>query len=107
MTPHHTDGTDLKLCIYPTWELRVSGVGVHLCPQEGLLMLALLAHPNASEILLSEVLWPDPDEMPDWWGTALDVIAHRLRQKLLPLGHTIISRAHYYRLEETREALAA
>lgn len=95
----------MKLCIWPQYELRQSPRRVHLARHEGLIMTALLAHREVTIELLMEVLWPDPDSMPDLWYGNLMVRMHHLRRKLEPFGWTIAVRHGFgWRLEDlTRE----
>lgn len=100
----------MKLCIWPVWELREGPLLVHLMPAEGLIMLALLAHREVTMDLLMDVLWPDPDDMPDIWYRSTMVRMSWLRSKLLLFGWTIACRQGFgWRLEEPprEERLAA
>ena len=64
-------------------------------------MTTLLCHREASLELLVEVVWPDPDDMPDLWYRSLMVRLHTLRRKLEALGWTItVRRGFGWRLEE-------
>ncbi|GAA0623434.1 helix-turn-helix domain-containing protein [Thalassospira tepidiphila] len=67
------------------------------------LFVVLANHPNAgirSDIEIAEVLWPDPDDMPDHWASVLQVTVSALRKKLRQVGSEIdictIWRRGYY-----------
>ena len=62
----------MKLCIWPIYELRGYGwLSVPLTDQEGRMMLALLAHREISEKILTEILWPQVFYMPDCWADSM------------------------------------
>ncbi|HEX9768456.1 MAG TPA: hypothetical protein VGA50_04695 [Kiloniellales bacterium] len=82
----------LRLAIWPEYQLRQGDLRAHLCRQEGLVMTALLAHREVRMELITEVLWPDADRMPDQWYRALAVCLTKLRVKLAPFGYTIAAR---------------
>ena len=64
-------------------------------------MTALLAHREVGVELLVDVLWPDPDLMPDLWYRSLAVCLYKLRAKLRPFGLVIVARYSFgWRLEE-------
>ena len=93
----------MKLSIWPHYELRHGALRVPLARQEGLVMTALLAHREVRVDLLMEVLWPDPDRMPDLWYRSLAVCLYKLRRKLLPFGMTVAARYGFgWRLLELR-----
>ena len=74
---------------------------MHLQPSEGLILMALLGNRIASTDLLVEVLWPNPDDMPDYWNESLVCQISKLRRKLKFFGGNI--GAHYgfgWHLEE-------
>ena len=83
----------MKLCIWPVWELhgkiRGAVVRVHLMPQEGLCMVALLSHRIVSRDLIADVLWPDVDKTPDWFHTIFAVRICFLRTALRRFDWTI------------------
>lgn len=54
-----------------------------------LILLALAFNGRTHRDELIEVLWPDPDEMPDWSHEAIGVKIFRLRQKLAAFGYGI------------------
>ncbi len=94
----------MRLCIWPVYELREGLLRVHLTPHEGLLLTALLGHREVPAELLREVLWPDPDLMPDRWYEILVVQLSKLRSKLRRCGWTIAVRHGFgWRLEQMRE----
>ena len=100
----------MKLCIWPVYELREGACRVHLTPYEGLLMTTLLGHREVTVELLMEVLWPDPDLMPDYWYDCLRKHLSRLRKKVRPFGWDIKNRYGFgWHLEELceQERLAA
>jgi len=74
---------DMKLCIWPCWERR-GAKRVHLTAHEGLMMLCLLGNREVTLDLFVNVLWPHPDDMPDWWYRSFVVRLGRLRAKLRP-----------------------
>lgn len=95
----------MKLCIWPRYELRQGALRVPLARQEGLLMTALLAHREVGVELMVEMLWPDPDLMPDLWYRSLAVCLYKLRVKLRPFGAVIVARYGFgWRLEERPRA---
>ncbi|WP_417625179.1 helix-turn-helix domain-containing protein [Paremcibacter congregatus] len=56
------------------------------------LFVVLANHPNAgirSDIEIAEVLWPDPDAMPDYWASVIQVTVAALRKKLRQVGSEI------------------
>ena len=60
-----------------------SGHGrTHLSPQEAQLLYAVMARPLVTWDLASEVMWPDPDDMPDFWLDTLRSVACRLNRRL-------------------------
>ena len=92
---------DVRLCLWPRYALRRGELRVPLARQEGLVMTALLARREVSLDLLVELLWPDPDNMPDLWYRSLAVCLHKLRGKLAPFGLVIAVRYSFgWRLEE-------
>lgn len=73
---------------------------IRLFPQEASLLFVLMFHKEASDELILEVLWPDPDLMPDTWANVIRVTLNNLRAKLQPHGWEIINRFGYgYSLE--------
>ena len=89
---------------WPPYELREGACRVHLTPYEGLIMTALLGRREVTVELLMEVLWPDPDLMPDRWYEILVVQLSKLRGKLRRCGWTIAVRHGFgWRLAQLRE----
>ena len=83
----------MKLCIWPIYELRGYGwLSVPLTDQEGRMMLALLAHREISEKILTEILWPQVFYMPDCWADSMSDCMKRLRRKLAWFNVTIVNR---------------
>ena len=82
---------------------------VHLAPQEGLVMTALLSHREVTAELLMEVLWPDPDDMPDTWHDILKILLSRLRHNLRAFGWVIKNRHGFgwHLVEPNEKRLAA
>lgn len=64
-------------------------------PQEQILLLALMGRPTCTKDLLSEILWPDPDFMPDHWVSLIRLRVHTLRRKINRFGWTISVRYYH------------
>ena len=91
----------MKFAIWPHYELRDGALRVPLTRQEGLIMTTLLTHREVDTGLLMDVLWPDPDKMPDLWYCSLTTCLHKLRTKLRLFRHTIATRWQFgWRLED-------
>jgi hypothetical protein len=100
----------LRLVIWPDWELLAGAARVRLHGKEGRVMLALLGNRLATEDHLCTAVWPAADDMPTAWAKGLGVLLARLREKLRPLGWTIVGRRGFgWSLAETRatERIAA
>ena len=57
-----------------------------LSPQECDLLFALMAHPFLSHEKLCDIMWPDPDQMPDTWANVIRKVMCVLRQALRHVG---------------------
>lgn len=58
-------------------------------------LFALMAQPLVTREQMMEVMWPDPDEMPDWCFSNIGAQLCKLRKNLRPAGWDI--RARYGR----------
>ena len=58
----------------------------NLSPQQSTIVLAVMCRPRVSHDQLSEIVWPDADEMPDAWQEHLNVLITGARRKLKPHG---------------------
>ena len=59
---------------------------VPLAPLEAVLLLTVAGHRLATEEILMEALWPDPDDMPDYWADQINVRVCALRKSLKQVG---------------------
>ena len=72
------------------YELRESDIDKDcLTFQQGLLLETLLEHGECRMAFLSEILWPDPDDLPDGWSSCISSIAYGLGNKLKKRGWVI------------------
>ena len=72
----------------------------HLRPQEAELLFALMNERRISAGDAIELLWPTPDDEPEWAAESLRVYCCRIRRALEPFGWTIRSVWHFgYSLE--------
>ena len=81
-----------RLRLFPAPALVVDGKAKRLSPQQARLLLALMGRPLLARDMVSEVLWPDPDLMPNEWCNVIDMVFFRLRRKLVGSGWTIKTR---------------
>lgn len=59
---------------------------VPLAPLDAVLLLTVAGHRLATEEILMEALWPDPDDMPDYWADQIKVRVCALRKSLKQVG---------------------
>jgi hypothetical protein len=85
---------------YAPYELRHKGARVGLNHTQGLYVLAFFCHGAVKRIDLTEIRWPDPDAMPDWWMGCLRTEIYRLNKILAGVDAQIICHAGYYKLLE-------
>jgi len=73
---------------------------VRLTDREVTIIYLVMCHGKVSFDLISEVLWPDADTMPDYWRSIIQISVHRLRQKINGFGFKIVTKWSYgYGLE--------
>jgi len=68
------------------YELREGNRRTLLPPLAGRFMLSLLGRGYVSRDTVIDVLWPDPDVMPETMYKEIHVIVFRLRRALAPFG---------------------
>lgn len=56
------------------------------------MILALMFHPRVTMDLAAEILWPDPDRMPEEWHNQIRCVMSRVRSKLRPYGWIVESK---------------
>jgi DNA-binding response OmpR family regulator len=66
--------------------VRLGDDVVLLNPIQTSILFSLMCRPKVPAALMSEVVWPDPDTMPDRWNDLLRVEMTRLRAKLRAFG---------------------
>lgn len=81
--------TNHRICYW--YELHDNNFKVTLTPAEGLIVLYLMYHAYAFNSDLSEVLWPDPDYMPDWSLSVIKAHVCRVNKKLLFFGYKVVN----------------
>ncbi len=82
------------------------GQAVRLTPQEATVLLAVMARPEVAAAELAELLWPDPDAMPDFWRDNIGAVLCTLNAKLRPFGWDVVARVGFgWRLVRTDEPL--
>lgn len=92
--------TPARLRITPHYAVSNESVSVSLTPFEGHMVLAMMGRPELSADLAAEILWPDPDKMPETWLIQIRTVMSRARAKLRPFGWRIASRYGFgWRLE--------
>lgn len=92
--------TAARLHITPHYSVSNDAASVDLTPFEGGLLLAMMGRPELSADEAAEVLWPDPDKMPETWLIQIRTVISRIRSKLKPFGWTVASRYRFgWRLE--------
>jgi hypothetical protein len=74
----------MKLRIWPDYELREGPRRTHLSPILGRMMLCLLGNHLVSKDLFSEAMWPDPNDIPEFWADNMKVRLAGLRGHLRP-----------------------
>lgn len=84
-----------RLFITPHYAVGGSDTTVDLTPFEGRLMTAMVFSGELPKDEAAEILWPDPDTMPDHWHSAIFCLMSRLRNKLRPFGWNVESRYGY------------
>lgn len=72
--------------------LTIDGVKTRLTPFEVIVLWAVMARQHVTIDDLMEMLWPHPDDMPDWWRSVIGKIMCDLRAKLRPSGWGIKKR---------------
>lgn len=91
----------VRLHLTPSYGVGNKDVAVGLTPFEGRIMTALAFSQELSAEEAVEILWPDPDRMPDCWLNQITNIMARLRAKLRPFGWDIKARYGFgWRLEK-------
>lgn len=94
-----------RLFLTPHYAVGNRDTSVDLTPFEGRLMTALVFSGEMTRDEAAEILWPDPDRMPDLWHNALWCVLSRLRTKLRPFGWDIESRYGFgWKLERHERA---
>ena len=68
---------------------------------QGMIVLALLGRPEMTRLDLAEVVWPDPNTMPDVWDATLRSHVCTLNKRIARHGHRVTSSNTIYRLVET------
>jgi len=97
---------------YERYELRDGSKRKRLAPMTGRLMLAFLDRPFLWHDEIADVLWPDPDTMPDRFLTTLGVRIYKLRRAVAAFG-IVVENVHGqgYRIhipdDEARRDIAA
>lgn len=74
---------------------------VRLSRQQALLLFALMGHKEVSKELAAEILWPNPDVMPDAWSDAIKVLVCLLRASIGPRWKISTRHNFGYTLEPT------
>lgn len=82
----------VKIGSSPGWHLSHAGGSVYLTPFEGQAILALMCHSRVPRELAAEILWPNPDTMPEEWHNQIRCVMSRIRTKLRPFGWNVESR---------------
>ncbi len=83
------------------YELKAGDARVPLSEAQGTIILALLGNPYLRLMDLAEIVWADPDDMPDQWLVALRCRVWKLNRKLARMSARIVWRQDIYRLVET------
>lgn len=73
---------------------------VGLSPQHMTMLVAVMVHRSLSSGDLADLVWPDPDVMPDFWIESLRVLRCQLNGKLrlAGCGWRVVSRQQQCRL---------
>lgn len=86
------DEPELKLVMWPAFELRKGWLYEPLSRQQGIVMLALFARREVFIEDFREMIWPRAWYRPLHTSKALEGIIWNLRTKLKPFGHKITNR---------------
>ena len=93
--------TEARLRLTPHYSVGNSSTSVDLTPFEGRILTALAFNRELTSEDAVEILWPDPDQMPDFWYSQIVCLITRIRNKLRPFGWAVINRYGYgWRLEK-------
>lgn len=93
--------SEARLHLTPHYSVSSEGMSVDLTPFEGRLLTAMAFAPELSAEEATEILWPDPDHMPECWLNQITNIMARLRAKLRPFGWSVKVRYGFgWRLEK-------
>jgi len=74
-------------------------VWVQLSPQQATLLFALMCRKEVSKELAAEMVWPDPDTMPDTWSDCIRLLLHTLRAAIQPCWRILNRPGYGWRLE--------
>lgn len=74
----------------------------HLTPRQELFLLTVMGTPFTSEELMMEIIWPDPDKMPDLWNDILLDIQWHLNKKIVFSRFRIKKSRGRFRLEKLK-----
>ena len=70
-------------------QITVDGISHIIHPQGWRVLWALMCHKRIDRNIMSEILWPDPDEMPDQWLKVIGVVIHRLNETIRLHGYNV------------------
>ena len=66
-----------------------------LIETDGTLLMSFILNGELTEEDVMEIMWPDPDRMPDWWAGSMKVKFHRINSILEPFGWRIKARYNW------------
>lgn len=77
-----------KLRIWPHYEIEVAGQRRRISPQRGLVLSMMMADRISGRHMAeaADLLWPDPDYMPDFWQDHIRAVCSQVRDTLEQMG---------------------